>query len=75
MAGHHADATLNAFAMSLSQETHSDCYTIYRNSIIYIYNLSARNKNKAAFAASILPLLQDNLMTACCTFSSRTSGI
>lgn len=60
----NSEDLLNPLALQISRFLTSDCYAIFENKIIFIFNITYVKKTRDDIINNILPILRDNLLFA-----------
>lgn len=59
-----SESALEPLALGMAVMMQNDCYTISRNRIVFICNLTRRQQTRGQLLTAILPFLRDNLFAA-----------
>jgi hypothetical protein len=59
----HDPKSLNSMAIQLSIQLHGDSYIVFKNKIVFIFNLTQVHSTREQLIAILKPLLRDNLVT------------
>lgn len=67
-----ASDALPVIALSLSAQFHSECYTIFKDAIVFVFNMTRLKTDNKKLLSDMLPKLRDRLLTASVSSSFRS---